>query len=335
MIKNLNIEKLKVWIAFLNVYILWGATYFAISFAIKGLPPFVLSSIRFIIAGGILLTWRLQRGEKLPSIKNIFEGSISGILVLVAGTGMVSWAQQYITSSEAAILGATQPFFFLLFDKKQWKIYFTNKLIVGGLIIGFIGLYLFINQPDENVTSADRQGQIIAYLVLIVSAASWVAGSLYSKRNTEKYNSSVFMNTAIQLIAASVITSIIASLQGDWTKVDYSNVPLSAWGGLIFLIFGGSIFSYLSFTWLITKRPAAIVSTFTYVNPVVAVILGTLFLGEYMTGLQVISLLIILIGVLLTNVHNYKLSRRQKVKLAKIKYALLEVFFVPRFKTYP
>ena len=143
------------------------------------------------------------------------------------------------------------------------------------------------------------------------------------------------MNTAIQLIAASVITSIIASLQGDWTKVDYSNVPLSAWGGLIFLIFGGSIFSYLSFTWLITKRPAAIVSTFTYVNPVVAVILGTLFLGEYMTGLQVISLLIILIGVLLTNVHNYKLSRRQKVKLAKIKYALLEVFFVPRFKTYP
>ena len=332
-INNIDKEKLKVTIAFLNVYILWGATYFAIVFALKGFPPFVLSSIRFFTAGLILLVWRLSKGEKIPSFKNITSNGLSGILILVTGTGMVSWAQQYISSSEAAILGATQPFFFILFDKKQWNIYFSNKLILSGLIIGFFGLFLFVHQSNSGAEEGEKFQQIIAYLALVASAACWVLGALFSKRNGERFDSSVFMNTVWQLIAASFVTSIIAGVQGDWVKFEISNVGYEAWLGLLFLIVGGSIVSYISFVWLISKRPAAIVSTFTYVNPVVAVVLGVVFLSEFMTGLQFFSLFIILTGVLLTNVYNYKLTRKQKVRLARVRYQLLDLIFIPRFKT--
>ena len=129
------------------------------------------------------------------------------------------------------------------------------------------------------------------------------------------------------------MTSIIAGFQGDWTNFEISNVGYEAWLGLLFLIVGGSIVSYISFVWLISKRPAAIVSTFTYVNPVVAVALGVVFLSEFMTALQFISLFIILTGVLLTNVHNYKLSRKQKVRLARVRCQLLDLIFIPRYKT--
>jgi drug/metabolite transporter (DMT)-like permease len=331
-INNFTKEKIKVTIAFLNVYILWGATYFAIVYALKGFPPFVLSSIRFLIAGLVLLSWRLMKGEKIPSLKNIGINGFSGILILVAGTGMVSWAQQYISSSEAAILGATQPFFFILFDKKQWKIYFSNKLILAGLIIGFFGLFLFVHQSQNGSEKGEQLQQIIAYVVLIFSAACWVAGALLSKRNGEKSTSSVFMNTVWQLLAASIITAIISTFQGDWNRVNFTTVPLEAWLGLLFLIVGGSLISYISFVWLISKRPAAIVSTFTYVNPVVAVILGVVFLGEFMTRIQLLSLFIILIGVLLTNVSSYKLTRTKRVKLARIKFIIWNLFFIPRYK---
>ena len=325
-------EKTKVKIAFLNVYILWGATYFAIVFAMKGFPPFVLSSIRFFIAGSLLLSWRLLKGEQVPSLKNIGVNGLSGILVIVTGTGIVSWAQQYISSSEAAILGATQPFFFILFDKKQWKSYFSNRLIIAGLAIGFLGLYLFLQQSSKTTNSSDNFEKLFAYLALIVSAACWVAGTLLSKNNGKKYNSTVFMNTGVQLLTASLVTSIISYLNGTWQTFHPTSVPLESWFSLLFLILGGSIISYLSFVSLISKRPAAIVGTFTYVNPVVAVVLGVLFLDEGMTLVQILSLLVILSGVLMTNISNYQLSRKQRIKLLKLKYTIRHMFFIPRYR---
>lgn len=317
---KVSLDRIKIFFAFINIYLVWGATYFAITFALKGFPPFVLSGIRFLTAGIILLIWRKLKQDKPLTIKNIGFASISGLLILVGGTGMVSWAQQYISSSEAAILGATQPFFFILFDKKQWPIYFGKKTIVFGLIIGFFGLVLFIN--ERNVTTSlseiSSTDQIVAYLVLIASAACWVSGALLSKRNSEKFQSSVFLNSAWQYIAAGIVTSSIAGMQSDWLLFDLEKVSNEAWIGLLFLIFAGSLASYLSFAWLITKKPAALVSTFTYVNPVVAVI----FLNEIITVSQYISLFIILIGVLLTNISNYKLPKFIRLKIFQFKLIL-------------
>ncbi len=318
------LERIKILFAFINIYLVWGATYFAITFALKGFPPFVLSGIRFITAGLILLIWRKLKKDKPLSIKNIGFAGISGILVLVGGTGMVSWAQQYISSSEAAILGATQPFFFILFDKKQWPTYFGKLSIILGLTIGFFGLILFINQRTTTAYQINENGslQIIAYLVLIASAASWVIGALFSKRNSQKFQSSVYLNAAWQFIAAGIVTSSIAALQSDWETVQWNSISSEAWGGLSFLIFAGSLASYLSFSWLITKKPAALVSTFTYVNPVVAVLLGVIFLQEHISINQYLALFIILIGVLLTNLSTYKLPKAIRLKIFQFKLIL-------------
>ncbi|MDC8104681.1 EamA family transporter [Chryseobacterium sp. PTM-20240506] len=307
-------------IAFTNIYVIWGITFLAISFGLQGFPPFILSGFRFLVAGILILGYLSAKGEKANSLGNWKKNGITGILILTGGTGLVAWGEQYVTASEAAITIATGPFWFIAIDKKNWKYYFSDKFIPIGLIIGFIGLILFLKgSVSANVHHAavSDSVRVTAFVVLALSSVAWVLGSLYSKKNPA--SQSTFMNIAQQLIIAGVASFVIAFFRNEWNNFSLTTIPLSAWLGVLFLIFFGSIIAYLSYIWLLSVKPAALVSTHTYINPIVTVLAGWIIANQTINGNQLFGLTIILAGVLLTNITKYfKLSKRSKVKIRRV-----------------
>lgn len=312
-----NNLKLRVLLAFVGIYIIWGTTYLAISYGLKGFPPFILSGFRFLVAGVFILLWLWKKGEKPNSLTNWYKNFIPGIFILAIGVGLVAWAEQYLSSTEAAIIMASEPFWFILLDKKNWKSYLSNPLVITGLVIGMGGLLLFLKDSLQNgAHTADDTMRYASFGILFISSLLWVLGSLFSKNRASSH--SIFMNVGQQLIVGGVASLIIASILGEWTVINWNAIPLEAWSGLAYLIVFGSIIAYLSFIWLLSIKPPALVSTHTYVNPVVAVVFGWIIANENITGMQTIGLLVILLGVLLTNMINYKITKRSKVKWRRV-----------------
>jgi drug/metabolite transporter (DMT)-like permease len=299
--KDKAVSPLLIAFAFFNIYIIWGSTYLAVAYGLKSFPPFILVSLRYLTAGLIMLAWCKLKGEKLPETKFMLRQALSGTLMLVGGTGMIAWAEQYISSGQAAILVATEPLMFLLVDRKRWSEYFSNKYILAGLVIGFTGIFLFLRLGVAVVNPSPMA--TIASIVVLFSAMLWVFGSLITKDSKGK--SSTVMNASIQLLAAGISSAIVAYCKREQVGFSFCEVTQQAWAGLIFLIVMGSLVAYLSFIWLISIKPPAIISTHTYVNPVVAVFLGWLLIHESVNIAQLLSLIVILAGILLVNVPGY------------------------------
>ncbi len=298
------LQRLLLLFAFFNIYIIWGSTYLAVALGIKGFPPFILVGLRYLIAGLILLIYAKAKGENFPPQKLLLKQALSGILMLVGGTGMIAWAEQYITSGQAAILVATEPFWFLLLDRKNWKTYFSNKYTITGLVVGFAGIFLFLKADHLQVNRS--QIGLIATFVVLLSTVWWVLGSLII--NSSRGKSSVMMNSSIQLLSAAAVSGMVAVFTGEFLHFSLAKVSAESWLALLFLIIFGSLIAYISFVWLMTKRPLAIISTHTYVNPVVAVFLGWIFASEQLVKGQLAGLAIILIGIVLVNVPEYRKS---------------------------
>jgi drug/metabolite transporter (DMT)-like permease len=258
--------------------------------------------LRFSIAGLLLLGWCVLRGERFPALRDCKVPIISGIIMLVGGSGLVTWSEQYVPSSQAAIVIATEPFLFLLLDKKRWSFYFSRKWVPVGLVIGFSGMVLFFLFADTNHTGPEIAPlwKAIGITVLFISALLWVGGSLYARSRTPAHLSNT-ITTAIQLVAAGLFSALLAGLTGEGTHFNVVDISAKAWGGLLYLIIMGSIVAYLAFTWLLTIRPPALVSTHTYVNPVVAVLMGWFVAHETITSIQSGALFLILAGVMLVN----------------------------------
>lgn len=287
-------------LAFIAVYFVWGTTYLANLYALDAIPPFIISAIRYLIAGLLLAVLAYYKGQRFPSRKEIRVLSISGILMLVGGSGLVVVAEQYITSGSAAVIVATEPLWFVLLDYPRWKLYFSNKKIIAGLLIGFAGIVLFTQLAPANTShQAQSANQLLGIAIVLAGAILWVSGTLFASRRIKPGSYSLW-HTTIQLGAAGLFATVIALLNGEWNGFVWQAVPLPAWGGLAFLILFGSLIAYLAFAWLVTVQPPAIVSTHTYINPMIAVLIGWLVADEQVTGLQVIALAVVLAGVVLT-----------------------------------
>jgi len=302
----------KIIFAFSAVYIIWGSTYLAILWVISEIPPLLMSAIRFMAAGIILFGWCLWKGEKLPDYSSFVKNSVCGILMLVGGTGAVAWSEQYIPSGLAAVIVTTVPFWFILLDKRKWSFYFSNKLMIPGLLFGFAGVLLLVGFDSSlSITHDENSKAVLGILVIIAGGIAWTAGSLFSKYNAA--NNSILMNAAVQLIVAGFFSIIVSILSGETRNFDFSTVQTSGWLALLYLVIAGSLIAYLCYLWLIKVRPLAQVSSYVYVNPVVAVLLGVLFAGEKISLLQIVSLTIILTGVLLVNTPKYKIRGKPQL----------------------
>ncbi|MBS1745544.1 MAG: EamA family transporter [Bacteroidetes bacterium] len=302
--KNEQAPLLKVIAAFAIIYIVWGSTYFFIQAAEVSFPPFMLGALRFTIAGIIMLVWCALRKEKLfhpPILKTAF---IAGNILLFAGTGSVIWAEQLLPSSFVAVVVSVTPVWIVLFDRRNLKRNLSNYKIIIGVIMGVIGVALLLGEKVLENLKAPHNGQlIISLLVIVAGNICWAYGSLYSKYYTTG-NASV--NAAWQMAAAGLTFIIIAFLNGEVSHFNWGNVQTKAWSSLIYLVVMGSLLGYSAYIWLLDVRPATQVSTNSYVNPVVAVLLGALFAHEKITSIQIYALAIILLSVFIINIDKYK-----------------------------
>lgn len=299
-------------LAFMAVYIVWGTTYLAVIYGLRGFPPFMLSALRYLMAALLLLGWCFIKKEKWPGWQAVRTCTVSGLLMLVGGSGMVAWAEQYVTSGQAAIVIAAEPFLFLLADRKRWREYFSNGFIITGLLVGFSGILLFFGGSDAtSVPAGDVSMQWVGYAAILIGTVFWVTGALHAEGRLEKGIPNI-VSSCIQLFAGGICSSFLSGITGEWGGMRFNEVPAEAWAGLFYLVIFGSLIAYMAFTWLITVRPPALVSTHTYVNPVVAVLVGWAFVNEQLGWMQLVGMVIILLGVLLTNFPSYKLSFNQQ-----------------------
>ena len=295
--------KLSIIVAFAIVYIVWGSTYYFIKEALAGFPPFLLGAVRFIIAGLIILGWAMFKGEKVFDWKLVPNAAVSGLLMLFLGNGMVIWVEQTLPSAMAAIMVSSAAFWFVILDKPKWKTNFSNTNTILGLIFGFIGvILLFWDKISGTSISGDKEA--LGLLLLSFSVIGWAGGSLYSKYFTSGGSPLVNSGWQITIAGLAFIPGMLIMDETDTFKI--SEVPRFAWFSLIYLVLMGSIAAYSAYVWLLTVRPATQVSTYAYVNPVVAVLLGVIFAGEKITFFPILGLTIILVSVLLLNLSAYR-----------------------------
>ncbi|MEO7769209.1 MAG: EamA family transporter, partial [Ferruginibacter sp.] len=227
-------------LAFATVYIVWGSTYFFIQRAIVSIPPFLLGAIRFLIAGIIMLGWTLLRGEKVFVVKDIKHAVISGVLMLFVGTGAVIWVEQYMPSAMVAIMISSGPIWFILLDRPKWVENFRNKATIGGILLGFAGIFLLFGENIVNAFSTTgSHPELGGVAILIIGSMAWAAGSLYSKYKST--TGAVSVNIAWQMLAAGVAFIPGSFLRGEVQQLDWSTITTGSWMSVIYLVFFGSI----------------------------------------------------------------------------------------------
>lgn len=299
-------DRVKLIIAFAAVYFVWGSTFFFVKLGLQSFSPFILSAFRFATGGTALLIFSLIKREKFPEINTYPKHFLVGSLVLLGGVVTVAWAQQFISSSMASAI-ITTPFWFVILDRKQWAYYFSNPWILMGLFLGLSGVVLLMTQKQSGVSTASITVQIFSILTVVLGSFLWVSGSLYLKYNPSK--SSIYADTTIQLFSACIASLIIAFFDGEITNFEYQKVSTTSWLSVVYLAIASNTLTFLAFMWLIKVQPPVVVSTYAYVNPLVATLLGWLFGNEHISSIQLMALGIILSGVLCVNLgKNLKLK---------------------------
>ncbi len=295
---------LSVVLAFLTVYIVWGSTYFFISRALHGFPPFLLGAIRFIIAAVLMMGWAGIKKETIFDWPTMKLSAVSGFLILFIGNGIVIFVEQYVGSAWVAIIISAAPLWYVVYDRPHWKENFASKSILSGLFLGLIGIFLLFLPNISSAYQTDRNPyERLALFALIIGSMSWVIGSLYAKY--KKTDAPATVTTSWQMFFAGVYFFIGALITGEMKTFQFRQVSTDAWFSLGYLVLFGSILAYSCFVWLMEVRSPAQVSTYAYVNPVVAVILGVFIASEHVNSLQIAGLLVILVSVLLINLNKY------------------------------
>jgi drug/metabolite transporter (DMT)-like permease len=308
---------MKVAAAFTIVYLVWGSTYFFIRMSVEHIPPMMVGCLRYLLAGALMLVWCVITGKKIFSWRVISPAIVSGLLLLVFGNGGLIWAEQYVPSSLAAILLAAGPIWFVVLDKGKWAENFRSKATIAGLLVGSAGVLMLFGEKlwgsdaQDGVAPGGHHREVIALAVLVLCAISWAAGSLYSKYKAAGNSNAV--NAGWQMMGAGIGFILLSLGSGEWAHFHSSEVPMSSWLAVAYLVTMGSLVGYSAFTWLLQVRPATQVSTHAYVNPVVAVLLGVFFAGEHLSFIQLAGLMVILLSVLLINLAKYRAAVRGRI----------------------
>ena len=268
--------KSKIWIALIALYIVWGSTYLGIRIAIETIPPFFHAGVRFLISGLILVIWQRSAGHALPTRKQWISTAIIGSLLLLGGNGLVAWAEQFIPSGIAALIISSSPMFLVIGEAIRPNGVKPNWQGIVGILIGFAGIFILIG-PSEISGSATKLNPL-GIAALLAAELFWSTGSIYSK--SVDLPKSSLMNTGAQMLMGSISLFIVSLVSGELHGWDVTAVSARSLYGLSYLILVGSLVGFVSYGWLLQNAPISLVSTYAYVNPIVAVFLGTWLASE-------------------------------------------------------
>lgn len=292
---------IKVSIAFAVIYVVWGTTYLTIRFVLETMPPFTMAGLRFTIAGLILLIWSYSRYSFKPKLKDLKLPVITGLFMFLIGHGTLAWAEQYISSGFAALEAASIPVWIVLLSWMQSRNNKPNKFTVTGIVLGIAGVALLIGSgSDFSINpSAGSTKTIISIILLIAGTISWAVGSIHSRKINKKIP--LLYTTSFQMLTGGIAMLLLAALNGDAAELSIDHVSFISIVSLLYLIVFGSIIAYSSYLWLMNQCSPAKVSTYAFVNPLIAVFLGWLIANEPITSFMIIGAAAVLISVLLIN----------------------------------
>jgi drug/metabolite transporter (DMT)-like permease len=286
---------LQVALALGAVYVIWGSTYLAIRFAIETIPPFLMAGARYLTAGGLLYGWSRLRGAPRPDRVHWRSAVIVGALLLLLGNGGVVWAEQRVSSGLVALLISTEPLWIVLFvwlrSRNERRSARPDFRTVAGLALGFIGLVILIKPGSSSGI------HLAIAAVVLVASVSWAWGSLYGQRAA--LPSSPLLSTGMQMLCGGGLLFLAGLLTGEPARFALAQVSTRSLLALAYLTLFGAVVAFTAYVWLLRVASPVLVSTYAYVNPVVAVFLGWAVAGEPITKGTLIAAAVILTGVAL------------------------------------
>lgn len=285
-------RRLKVAIALGIVYVVWGSTYLAIRFAIETLPPMLMAGFRFLLSGAMLYAWARLRGAGRPAAVHWRSAAIVGGLLLFAGNGIVVWAEQWVDSGLTALLVSTTPLWMVLLSWLRQGGARPGLPVWAGIALGFAGVGLLVNPAGGGAGGVS----LPAAALLVAASFCWASGSLYSRR--APLPSSPVLATGMEMLAGGAMLLVLGLALGEAGRLDLAAVSTRSLLGFAYLVLFGAL-AFTAYIWVLKAASPALVSTYAYVNPLVAVLLGWALAGEALTARTAIAALVIISGVAL------------------------------------
>ncbi len=258
----------------LVLYVVWGSTYLAIRFGLESIPPFLMSGLRYFVAGAILFAAAKRMGAPRIEARDLVPAFTCGALLLLCGNGGVVWAEQRISSGLAALLIATEPLFIVLLQALPPERHVPRGRALFGVALGLLGVALLLSPARLGGERVDLLGAA----VVLFAAFTWALGSLFARRFTPAR--SPLQATALQMLAGGALLLALSTAVGEWARFSPAHVSARSWAALLYLMVFGSLLGFTVYVWLLRTASPNLVSTYAFVNPVVAMFLGWLLAAE-------------------------------------------------------
>ena len=298
-------SRVLILLAFACIYLIWGSTYLAIRYAVETIPPLFVASFRHLIAGGLLFGWCWWQGLR-PGRQQWFASIVLGVLFFVIGHGTLHWAQQTLPSGVAAFLIATEPIFVAIMLTATRRTRITPPLLAG-LLLGLFGVALILDADLQTGRS-----QILSSIAVLIGTASWSLGMVYSRSATLHPDDS--MAAAMSLLAGAVMLFLVGSVTGEAAELDLALVSMKSLFALGYLAVAGSLVAYSAYFWLLKRYPPTLIATHTYINPVVALVLGWSIAGEVLTARFVFGGVVVIAAIALVGRGTSRESEATRIR---------------------
>lgn len=302
---------LSVLAAFAGIYIIWGTTYLAIAFAVHTMPPFISGVARFALAGLLMYAWLRARNPHPFAGVNIPMMALTGVLLSGVGNGFVLWAQQGIPSGIAALIVASVPVLVLIFDWAFFSKRAPTKQALFGIAVAIAGVATIV----MHTRTLSGNAQPMYVLAMLVATTGWSIGTLVQKRAAT--SATVLSFTCGQMLFGAAFQLLMSLVTGEWSRFDPAAVSWQGVVAILYLVVFGSIIGLNCYLWLLTRVAAPKVATYALVNPVVALILGSVVLGERVTLLAMVAAVLVLVGVALIVFQDLPVMRALSARLRR------------------
>ena len=305
MAEDKSVSRTAIWLALIGVYLGWGVIFLANQYALRAFPAFLMNGARNLIAGVILYAFVMLRGVKAPTVKMWKSAFVVSFIMICCGSGLNFWGQSMIPSGISALLIGSTPLWMVILEiiiSKRAKTPGPTALAIMGVIIGFAGIVFLIG--PGNIVGAHTRLRPLGTVALLIGSFFWSAGSLKSR--TAVLPSSRILSAAMLMITGGISLTVAGILMGEPARFSPSNVTFSAIMGFTYGTLVSSVIAFSLYTWLLAVAPITLVSTFAFVNPVVAVILGVIVLKEAFSMHILVASLLILAAVAIVTVASGK-----------------------------
>jgi drug/metabolite transporter (DMT)-like permease len=295
-------NRLFVILSFLSIYVIWGSTYLAIRYAVETIPPLYTAGIRHLTAGTILLVWALVKGLR-PTWPQLRASVVIGFFFFLVGHGLLHWAERIVPSGLASLLIAIEPIMVFLLSSAAARTWRLNGMLLAGILLGLFGVGMLLRGTGAEAA----RGTTLGSVMILVSAFSWSVGIIYSRRS--HLSGSPLLLSALSLLSGAVMLLFTATVVGEAKEFVFSQITMTSWLALGYLILFGSVIAFTAYNWLLEHYSPTLVATHTYVNPVVAVLLGWAYGGEALTMKVAMAAALVVVAVVLVDRGTNRLHR--------------------------